>query len=411
MKDHEMKVAYHWLCSIPEIGVEGKKKLIEEAGGVRKVCNLKKGAYGAILTARQIKAFEEALKLDPEKTLEHTEKSGVNFVAICDEEYPKRLRGLLDAPLGLFVKGQLPSEDMPTVAITGARIDTEGYCNHNARDFANGLARAGIQVISSMALGVDGISQKAAISAGGYTAAVLGNGVDVCYPPENRMLYDDLIKKGAVISEYSPAEHPSAERGVERKRLISGLADAVLVVGARRKSGALITADFAMTQGRRIFAIPGRITDRLSDGCNDLIKQGIAEMVTCPEDIIKALNGTRDKERQLEIILKHNPALDDEHAWVRTIDDILTFKEAMDSHGYEGCEKYAPDYTRADAEAALETGEITIYSADVIKPGTFVTPSQMEADAYSSDGITFTGKVSIKDVAWIDALQGQYAPL
>lgn len=118
-----------------------------------------------------------------------------------------------------------------------------------------------------------------------------------------------------------------------------------------------------------------------------------------------------DKEKQLKIVLENNPAEDDEHCWIRTVDDILTFEESMDSDGYEGCEEYAPDYTRTDAKAALTSGKIMVYSSKEIKPGIFVSASKMDAQSYSADGSVDSKMVSIRDVAWIDALQGQYAPV
>ena len=117
------------------------------------------------------------------------------------------------------------------------------------------------------------------------------------------------------------------------------------------------------------------------------------------------------KKKQLQIILKYNPAEDDEHCWIRTEDDILTFEEAMDSDGYEGYEEYAPDYTRTDAKHALSSGLIYVYSSKEIKPGIFVSASRMDAESYSSDGNVYEKCVDIDDVAWIDALQGQYAPV
>ena len=118
-----------------------------------------------------------------------------------------------------------------------------------------------------------------------------------------------------------------------------------------------------------------------------------------------------DKERQLQIILENNPAEDDEHCWIRTTDDILTFEESMDSDGYEGYETYAPDYTRSDAKAALKSGKIMVYSSKAIAPGIFVSASKLDAQSYSEDGSVNCKEVGIRDIAWIDALQGQDAPL
>ena len=143
-----------------------------------------------------------------------------------------------------------------------------------ARNFGRGLALAGVQVISGMARGIDGISQKAALEAGGTSYGIVGSGVDICYPEENMDVYRQLCENGGVISEFPPGTYPKANFFPMRNRIISGLADVVLVIEAREKSGTQITVDTALEQGRDVLAVPGRITDRLSDGCNLLISQG-----------------------------------------------------------------------------------------------------------------------------------------
>ena len=148
------------------------------------------------------------------------------------------------------------------------------------------MASRGITIISGMARGIDGIAQTAALDAGGRSYAVLGCGVDICYPEENRSLYDRLLQQGGILSEYPPGTPPEARLFPLRNRIISGLADAVLVIEARKKSGTLITVDMALEQGRDVFALPGRVSDSLSDGCNRLIRQGAAP-ATCPEDLLE----------------------------------------------------------------------------------------------------------------------------
>ena len=167
--------------------------------------------------------------------------------------------------------GKLPDENRPTVSIVGARNSSE-YGKYAAKLFGERLAAAGVQVISGMARGVDGISQQSAIYAGGDSYGVLGSGVDVCYPEDNRRLYDSLITNGGVISEYLPGTQPKPQYFPQRNRIISGLSDVVLVIEAREKSGTLITVDMALEQGREVFAVPGRICDSLSYGCNSLIR-------------------------------------------------------------------------------------------------------------------------------------------
>jgi hypothetical protein len=142
-----------------------------------------------------------------------------------------------------------------------------------------------------MARGVDGIAQKAALDAGGRSFAVLGCGVDLCYPDENQALYDRLLEAGGILSEFPPGTPPDSKNFPQRNRIISGLADLVLVIEARKRSGTQITVDMALEQGREVFALPGRVSDALSDGCNRLIRQG-AWIATCPEDVLEYFYGT-----------------------------------------------------------------------------------------------------------------------
>ena len=181
-------------------------------------------------------------------------------------------------PYGIYVKGKLPAEDRPT-AIVGARRYTPcgKIVNHPCR---RNLALAGVQVISSMARGVDSISQRAAIEAGGESYGVLGCGVDVCYPKENKGLYIDLQKHGGILSELPPGTAPLREYFTARNRMISGLADMILVMEAKEKSGSLITAAFALDQGKTIYALPGPVTSELSKGCNRIISDGAVPLLS-----------------------------------------------------------------------------------------------------------------------------------
>lgn len=157
-----------------------------------------------------------------------------------------------------------------------------------AKEFGTVLARAGVQVISGMARGIDGIGQRSALCAGGYSLGVLGCGVDICYPQENRELYEQLLVKGGLCSEYPPGIEPRAALFPPRNRIISGLCDGVLVIEAKERSGTLITVDMALEQGREVYAVPGRATDALSAGCNRLIRQG-AQLVMNPEELLEEL--------------------------------------------------------------------------------------------------------------------------
>lgn len=204
-----------------------------------------------------------------------------------EPEYPERLKNIPGAPEELYVLGRLPEEDRLSVAVIGAR-DCSEYGKYVAREIGAVLGRNKISVVSGMARGIDGISQEAALNAGGSSFAVLGCGVDICYPETNRQLYERLKISGGILSEYPPGSPALAWHFPPRNRIVSGLADVVAVIEARVKSGTLITVDMALEQGREVYAAPGRVTDRLSDGCNRLIRQG-AGILLSPEEFLREL--------------------------------------------------------------------------------------------------------------------------
>ena len=212
-------------------------------------------------------------------------KRKISYFTPDDAEYPANLRLIPDAPPAIYVLGKLPDPNIPAVAIIGAR-NCSSYGRDMACQYATELAKNGIQIISGMARGIDGIAENSALQVGGYSCGVLGCGVDVCYPPDNRTLYDRSIEEGGIISEYAPGTRPLAYRFPARNRIISGLADALLVIEAREKSGTLITVSMALEQGRDIYALPGRVSDSLSYGCNLLIRDGAMPLLR-PEDFVK----------------------------------------------------------------------------------------------------------------------------
>jgi DNA processing protein len=207
-------------------------------------------------------------------------------VSIGSPEYPPRLRILPDAPEELHYLGTLP-EDCPTVAIVGARM-CSSYGHSQAYAFGRELAAKGVQIVSGMAMGIDGYALEGALDAGGRAFAVLGSGADVCYPRSNRSIYQRLREHGGILSELPDGDGPLPWHFPMRNRIISALADIVLVVEAKEKSGSLITVDFALEQGKTVFAVPGRIGDLLSDGCNRLIAQG-AGIACSPESLLAEL--------------------------------------------------------------------------------------------------------------------------
>lgn len=200
------------------------------------------------------------------------------------KDYPEKLKEIHSAPYMLYVKGTLPDKNQKTVAIVGARnCSNYGICM--AREYAEVLAKEGVQIVSGMARGIDSVSQRCALEAGGKSFGVLGCGVDRCYPSEQKMLYQDLIRCGGVLSELPLGTEPLKQNFPARNRIISGMADAVLVIEAKEKSGSLITADMALEQGRDVYALPGPANSVLSRGCNMLIKQG-ADILLSPAELL-----------------------------------------------------------------------------------------------------------------------------
>lgn len=246
---------------------------------------------------------------DSKKNIEFWKKEidnmGIEYVSFFDERYPILLNEINDAPCGLYVKGRLPGNDERCVSIIGARRCSE-YGRLTAYGFATKIASRGVWIISGMARGIDSISHKGAISAGGKTVAVLGFGHNKCYPAENRDLMNKISENGCVISEYPPDTEPEVYFFPQRNRIIAGMSEALIVVEAGKKSGTLITVDRALDYGRTVLAVPSNITSASGEGTNDLIKQG-CPMITNAQDVFFELGMDDDedkKEKQHETKMK-----------------------------------------------------------------------------------------------------------
>jgi DNA processing protein len=212
------------------------------------------------------------------------DKMGADIITWLDERYPANLLNIYDRPAFLFVLGQLP-DDMIPVAMVGSRNAT-AYGRFTTDRLSRELALRGITIVSGMARGIDSCAHRGALAARGTTIAVLGSGLDVIYPLENKKLFDTISQNGAVISEYPPGTQPVPYHFPARNRIISGISYGVVVVEAGEKSGSLITASLAMEQGRDVFAIPGTIDSAHSRGTNSLIKQG-AKLIDTIDDILE----------------------------------------------------------------------------------------------------------------------------
>ncbi|MGM0364964.1 MAG: DNA-processing protein DprA [Actinomycetota bacterium] len=223
-----------------------------------------------------------------ERILESMEENGIKVLNIADKRYPRALKHIGTIAPVLFYKGEKILKDMPRIAVVGTRNAT-AYGRQAADYFGRQLSGAKITVISGMAKGIDGYAQKAALKKEGGTIGVLGCGLCHIYPKSNLSLYGDILKNGSMVSEYLPWEPPQKKNFPQRNRIISGLSSGVVVIESDSRGGALITAGFALDQGREVFAVPGNIFSRSSRGTNHLIKQG-AKLVTGIDDVLNEIS-------------------------------------------------------------------------------------------------------------------------
>lgn len=242
-------------------------------------------------------------KVDPKIYLEAVYEKGIKVVSLVDRDYPANLRQISDAPPVLYYKGTLLPQDDLAIAVVGSRNATV-YGRQVTEKLVSNLASSGLVIVSGLARGIDAIAHRAALSVGGRTIAVLGSGVDMIYPPENRPLAEKIAQNGALVSEF-PLGYPSVPSNFPaRNRIISGLSLGVLVTEAAIDSGSLITAGQAAEQGREVFAVPGPITSRMSEGVNKLIKEGV-HPATQVEDILEILD-VEGKTRQVTRNTRHD---------------------------------------------------------------------------------------------------------
>lgn len=283
MTDRE---AWLVLGAAPGLSARAKHRLVEFAGGVREAVRMKAADLAERLGARCAARLDGFLRrADPHHLEKEARRCGAEVVTLDDPRYPEMLRGIPDPPLVLYVRGRMP--EGPAVAVVGTRnpsSDGEYVAHRMGAD----LAAGGVCVVSGLARGVDAAAHRGAVEAGGPTVAVLGCGVDVRYPAGHEALADQVAACGALVSEYPPGTPPARHHFPERNRVISGLARAVVVVEATLRSGALITADLALEQGREVFAVPGSVLNPRSAGPHRLLREG-AGWAESASDVLQAL--------------------------------------------------------------------------------------------------------------------------
>jgi DNA processing protein len=244
--------------------------------------------------AREIR--KGPLEKEVERELYLIKEVGGEIVTLKDDSYPKRLRDIYDPPALLYMRGELKAEDELAISIVGSR-KTSPYGRWVTEKMSQDLARRGVTIVSGMARGIDSLAHWGAIAGGGRTIAVLGCGVDVIYPSENRNLFTKIIHQGAILSEFPMGSPPEGGHFPRRNRIISGLSLGVVVVQASEDSGSLITASYALEQGREVFAVPGNVGSEGSRGTHQLIKDG-ARLVESSEDILEEIWPQWRRERE-----------------------------------------------------------------------------------------------------------------
>jgi DNA processing protein len=278
------------LCLASGIGPRLRQALLERFGtasgvlaatpsDLREVPGIGAKISRAIVEARDVAAAEALV--------DECQRCQISLVLQANAVYPRLLKEICDPPGVLFVRGSFVPRDALSIAIVGSRHATH-YGLAQAERLASGLARAGLTITSGLARGVDAAAHRGALAAGGRTVAVLGSGVLNIYPPEHRELAEQVVLNGAVVSEAAPHSEPFSGAFPQRNRIISGMSLGVIVVEASLRSGALITARHAMEQGREVFAVPGRVDSRMSQGCHRLIRDG-AKLVESIDDVLEEL--------------------------------------------------------------------------------------------------------------------------
>lgn len=316
----------YWIALnlLPDIGPVLSRRLISAFGEPENIFNMDMHELMRVEDigeerARRIIGFKEWDRVD--KEIERINKNNVRVLTIKDKGYPQALKQLNDAPVVLYVKGEIMESDRYAIAMVGSRTPTP-YGNQVAEGMSYDLGRKGLTIVSGMARGIDTSSHKGAIKAGGRTIAVLGSGLDVPYPRENKRLMDEIMASGAIISEFPMGTLPDKGNFPKRNRIISGLSLGVIVVEATIDSGSLITVGYALEQGKEVFAVPGNITSRKSKGTNDLIKKG-ARLIESADEVIDELR------HQLKGIIKEGkddvrllpPITKDEEMIVNSLDN------------------------------------------------------------------------------------------
>lgn len=278
-----------WLSRIKGLNLNLFQKILEVSKTIENIWNMDEKDLIKIEGLNK-KLIEEILNLEYRKNLQnyiyYMKQNNIKMLNIFDEKYPQKLKNIYDPPIVIYIKGNDNILNEFGIGIIGSRMCTK-YGEIVSKKIARELQKYNISIISGLAKGIDSYAHIGSLEGEGKTIAVVGTGLDIIYPKENKDLQNKIIENnGVIISEYIVGTKPEKENFPRRNRIISGLSDGILVVEAKEKSGTFITVDFALEQGKNVFAVPGNILSNTSKGTNELIKQG-AKMVTKVEDIIE----------------------------------------------------------------------------------------------------------------------------
>lgn len=322
------KIKMLWVLSkIKYLGNISLRKLTQDVNNLdefynKKFNNIKHSAtYSNRIIQSLIETETEFKKYDNEftKMIEFSESNSIKIISIFDDKYPQNLREIYDAPVLLYYKGKLDNNNRDSISVIGTRYPSE-YGIRACTEIVRDLSLLNIPIISGLARGIDSIAHKAAIENSNITYAILGCGINVVYPRENLRLYEKIIENGVIISEFEINASPDKINFPRRNRIISGISLGTLIIESGKKGGSLITSEFALDQGREVFAVPGNIFSRKSEGCNELIKRGQAKAICSVNDILSEINTFSDLNKAKVNFKKIIPEL---NVFERKILDIL----------------------------------------------------------------------------------------
>ncbi len=288
--DDPTLVAILRLSLVAGVGPRTRLALLERFGTATAIFSATQSDVRAVpgVGVKLSRAIARAtVEIDVEAELEICRENNIRLLLDSEEKFPRGLREIYDPPGVLYIRGEILPRDALAIAIVGTRHATR-YGLRQAERLGSGLARAGLTIVSGLARGIDAAAHRGAIRADGRTLAVLGGGLLRLYPPEHRKLAEDVAQHGALISEHPPRVQPSSGMFPQRNRLVTGLCLGVVVVEAAERSGALISAEHAMEQGREVFAVPGSIDSHVSRGCHRLLREG-ARLVESVDDVLEEL--------------------------------------------------------------------------------------------------------------------------